>query len=78
MAGPTADWQNRAKVLLRTELARRGVSQRELTEKLAAIGVRETEKGLSNKLVRGTFSAAFMIQCLDVIGCRVLRLAEDD
>jgi hypothetical protein len=78
MASPSLEWQNRVRALLRTELARRDISQRELIEQLAEIGVKETEKGLSNKLVRGTFTAAFMIQCLDAIGCRMLRLKEDD
>jgi len=54
------------------------VSNRQLVELLAAIGVTESEKNVSNKLVRGTFTAAFMIQCLDAIGCRVLRLREDN
>jgi hypothetical protein len=78
MAVPSIDWQNRVKVLLRTELVRRGISQRELVERLANIGVKETEKGLSNKLIRGSFSAAFMIACLDAVGCRTLNLNEDE
>jgi hypothetical protein len=78
MARPTQEWQNRTRGLLRAELARRNVSNRELVERLAEIGVKESEKNVSNKLVRGTFTAAFMIQCLDAIGCRVLRLKEDD
>jgi hypothetical protein len=78
MARPTKEWQNRTRGLLRAELARRNVSIRELVERLIAIGVKESEKNVSNKLVRGTFNAVFMIQCLDAIGCRVLRLKEDD
>jgi hypothetical protein len=78
MARATQEWQNRTRGLLRAELARRNVSNRQLVELLAEIGVKESEKNVSNKLVRGTFTAAFMIQCLDAIGCRVLRLREDD
>ena len=78
MSRPSQEWQNRVRGLLRAELARRDVSNRELVERLAQIGVRESETNISNKLGRGTFTAAFMIQCLDAIGCRILRLKEDE
>jgi hypothetical protein len=78
MASPSQQWQNRVRGLLRAELARRNISYKELIERLDAIGVQESENNISNKLVRGTFTAAFMIQCLDAIGCRVLRLKEDE
>lgn len=48
----------------------------QLVEKLAAIGVEETEPNIRSKLARGKFTAAFLLQCLDAIGCRSLRLAE--
>ena len=78
MARPSQEWQNRVRGLLRAELARRDVSHRKLVERLAAIGVKESETNVSNKLSRGTFTAIFMIQCLDAIGCRSLRLDQED
>ena len=72
----TQEYEERAKNLLKAELKRRGLSYRELAEKLAAIGVGETERNLNNKISRGGFSAAFLIQCLDAIGCQALRLEE--
>jgi len=78
MARPSQEWQNRARGLLRAELARRDVSHKELVERLAAIGVKESESNISNKLSRGTFTAIFLIQCLDAIGCRTLHLHRDD
>jgi hypothetical protein len=78
MSRPSQEWQNRARGLLRAEIARRGISHRELIERLAAIGVKESESNISNKLARGTFAAAFMLQCLDAIGCRTLHLDRDD
>jgi hypothetical protein len=78
MPGANQEWQNRTRGLLRSEMARRNISNRQLVELLAEIGIKESEKGLSNKLIRGTFSAIFLLQCLDVIGCRVLRLKEDE
>jgi hypothetical protein len=77
MARPGQEWQNRVRGLLRAELARRDVSYRELVERLAAMGVKESESNIANKLSRGTFTAAFFIQCLEAIGCRTLRLDPD-
>jgi hypothetical protein len=42
------------------------------------MGVKESETNVSNKLGCGTFTGAFMIQCLDAIGCRVLQIKEND
>jgi 3-mercaptopyruvate sulfurtransferase SseA len=67
-------WQERAKGLLKGELKRRGVSYKQLAEKLEEIGVRETDRNIANKLARGGFSAVFMIQCLEAIGCDTVRL----
>lgn len=51
---------------------------RDLADRLAAMGIRENERNIANKLSRGTFTAAYFVQCLDAIECRVLRLREDD
>jgi hypothetical protein len=66
--------EGRPKNLLKGELKRRGVTYRGLAEKLAAIGVQETERNLNNKISRGRFTAAFFLQCLDAIGARDVRL----
>lgn len=68
-------YEERAKNLLKAELKRRGLGYRDLAEKLATIGVQETERNLTNKISRGGFSAAFLLQCLDAIGCGSLLLA---
>jgi hypothetical protein len=77
MARPALEWQKRVRGLLKAELARRDISYRELVDRLAAIGVKESEQNIANKLARGTFTAAFMVQCLIAIGCRALRLDDD-
>jgi hypothetical protein len=75
---PTArDWQARVKGLLKAELKKRDISYQELGEKLTAVGVPDTERNITNKLSRGSFSAVFFIQCLDAIGCATLRLGDD-
>ena len=67
-------WQERVKSLLKSELKRRGVSYKQLAEKLEEIGVIETDRNIANKLARGGFSAVFLVQCLEAIGCDVIRL----
>ncbi len=69
-------WENKVKGLLKAELKRRNVTYQELVEKLAALGVTETPENIANKISRGKFTAVFLMQCLDAIGCQTLRLAE--
>ncbi|MFK7975554.1 MAG: DUF6471 domain-containing protein [Halioglobus sp.] len=68
------EWEAMASNLLKSELKRKGVTYAQLVEKLAAIGITEKEINIANKLSRGKFSAAFMLQCLRVIGITELRL----
>lgn len=70
----TVEFETRAKNLLKGELKRRGISYQQLVEKLAGLGVQETERNLANKLSRGGFSAAFFLQCLSAIGASSLHL----
>jgi Domain of unknown function (DUF6471) len=69
-----AEWEARVKALLKAELKRRNVSYLELVEKLAAIGVMESEPNVRNKLSRGKFTAVFLLQSLTAIGCHNLNL----
>jgi Domain of unknown function (DUF6471) len=71
---PAADWEARAKGLLKSELKRRGITYSQLVDKLADIGVTEAEPNIRNKLSRGKFTATFMLQCLEAIGAKDLRL----
>ena len=71
---PDKDWQDRVKGLLKAELKRRNLSYRDLAEKLAAIGVSETESNIKNKISRGGFTAVFFVQCLAAVGVTSLRL----
>lgn len=62
------EWETSAANLLKAELKRKGVTYAQLVERLAAIGVDEKEVNIRNKLSRGKFTAAFMLQCLSAIG----------
>lgn len=70
------EFETRAKNLLKEELKRRGVTYAQLAEKLGAIGVVENERNLNNKISRGGFTAAFMLQCLTAIGAASVYLAD--
>ena len=69
-----AEWQAKAKNLVKAELKRRGVSYAQLAEKLGQIGVHDSERNISNKLSRGSFTAVFLLQVMDAIGAREIRL----
>lgn len=74
---PETEWSNRAKSLLKSELKRRSVGYRDLAEKLTAMGTPESERNLANKISRGGFTAAFLLQCLEAVGASTLRLKDD-
>jgi hypothetical protein len=67
-------WEARAKRLLRSEMTRRGVTYEQLAEKLGAVGIAEDHRNLRNKVARGKFSAALLLQCLEAMGAKELRL----
>jgi hypothetical protein len=69
-----AEWQERAKHLLRSELSLRGLTYRMLADKLRKKGANLTVEMIANRISRGTFSAAFLLQCLDALGKRRLSL----
>lgn len=68
------EWEARVKGLLKAELKRRNVSYAQLVDKLAAIGVVDSEPNIRNKLSRGKFTAVFLLQCMTAIGATTLRL----
>jgi 3-mercaptopyruvate sulfurtransferase SseA len=63
-------YQDRVKGLLKAELKKRNLTYKELAERLSAAGMAESEANVANKISRGGFSAAYFVQCLDVIGCK--------
>jgi hypothetical protein len=71
-----SDWETKVKGLLKGELKRRGVTYAQLVERLAEMGVHDTEPNIRNKLARGKFTAVFLLQCLEAIGAQSLRLQD--
>lgn len=68
------EYETRAKNLLKAELKRKGVTYAQLAEKLSELGVYENERNLNNKISRGGFTAAFLLQCLQAIGTREMHI----
>jgi hypothetical protein len=67
-------YEIRARALLKSELRRTRTTYDLLSEKLAALEVRETYRTLHVKINRGDFSASFLLQCLEAIGTREISL----
>ncbi|PYE84796.1 DUF6471 domain-containing protein [Pseudoroseicyclus aestuarii] len=68
MPGQT-DWERRAANLLKAELKRQGVTYAQLAERIG-----DKEANVRNKLSRGKFSAAYLLQSLEAVGAKELRL----
>ena len=64
-----SDWEAKAANILKAELKRQGVTYAQLADLIG-----DKEPNVRNKLSRGKFSAAFLIQSLDAIGLSDLRL----
>lgn len=71
-------WDRLAAAALRVEMARRGVKCGELVRLLSAKGHVVTVQSVRSKLSRGTFSAAFLLQALDAMGCQQLDVPSRD
>ena len=64
-----SEWETRAANLLKAELKRQGVTYSQLAERIG-----DKEVNIRNKLSRGKFTAAFLLQSLEAIGAREIRL----
>ena len=73
----TVEYETKAKNLLKGELKRRGMTYAQLAKALSEIGVQENERNLNNKISRGGFTAAFLLQCLEAIGAQNVWLSTE-
>tara|TARA_R110002072_G_scaffold98398_2_gene216431 strand:+ start:445 stop:651 length:207 start_codon:yes stop_codon:yes gene_type:complete len=64
-----SDWEAKAANILKAELKRQGVTYAQLAELIG-----DKEPNVRNKLSRGKFSAAYMMQCLSAINVAEVRL----
>jgi len=68
------EWKQYAAQTLKAELVKAGVSYENLIQRLHAIGVDESYKGIASKINRGTFSFLFFAQCMKALGKNEIRL----
>tara|TARA_R110002094_G_C4892808_1_gene209846 strand:+ start:239 stop:445 length:207 start_codon:yes stop_codon:yes gene_type:complete len=64
-----SDWEAKAANILKAELKRQGVTYAQLAELIG-----DKEPNVRNKLSRGKFSAAYMLECMAAIGVSEVRL----
>lgn len=64
-----SDWEAKAANILKSELKRQGVTYAQLAELIG-----DKEPNVRNKLSRGKFSAAYLMQCASAIGITEIRL----
>lgn len=69
-----AAWRDQTMGLLKSELKRRNMTYEQLTEKLLAVGVKDSASNIKNKVSRGSFTAVFLVQCLEAIDCRSVSI----
>jgi hypothetical protein len=77
MVAKRKDWQAQVKGILKAELKRKNLSYADLAEKLAAIGIKDGERNISNKISRGTFTAVWFVQCMEAIGVKTIHLEDE-
>ena len=64
-----SEWETKAANRLKAELKRQGVTYAQLAERIG-----DKEPNVRNKLSRGKFTAAFLLQSLQAVGVDMLRL----
>lgn len=69
-----AQYEEKAKALLRYAMTQKGVGIEELAERLNGIGVQISAGGLANKISRGGFSSAFLLQCMEAMDINLAPL----
>lgn len=62
--GSAVDWGFAAKTILKQELTRHKITYKELSERLARHGIRETPRTIAQKMLRGRFQMTFFLQCM--------------
>lgn len=69
-----AEYEEKAKALLRYAMVQKGIGIEELAARLEKMGVQISAGGLANKISRGGFSSAFLLQCMEAMGINLAAL----
>ena len=69
-----AEYEDRAKKLLKYAMSQRSADYASLAANLNSLGVEISVKGLENKISRGGFSSAFLLQCMEALEINLTSL----
>jgi hypothetical protein len=72
------NWDAHARLILKAEIVRRGMTYDRLAERMQAMGLAETPRAIANKMSRGTFSFVFFLQCMRALEATTVTLAVPD
>ncbi|EFL89809.1 DUF6471 domain-containing protein [Ahrensia sp. R2A130] len=72
-----AEYEAKGRDLIRTAMKHQGVTVAELHSRLTDRGIEISEGGMANKISRGGFSSAFLLQCLDALDIDVSAVPKD-
>lgn len=73
---PEEEWSQKAKSIIKVELAKKNIGYEALSEMLKNIGVQENKMNIANKLNRGKFSFILALQIFKALGLKNLRLED--
>jgi hypothetical protein len=65
------EYTDKAREMVRDAMRSKGVTVDQLTARLADIGVDMSSGGVANKISRGGFSSAFLLQCFTAMGLEI-------
>lgn len=64
------EWRREASAILKAELKRRETGYKALVKQLERLGVKASQRQLTNKINRGTFSFVFFLKWMKAIDTR--------
>lgn len=64
-------YEQRAKIYIKTQMAKADIDYPKLAEILKEKGINETRENLANKINRGKFSFAFALMILDALNINI-------
>ena len=70
------EWNQKAKSIIKVELAKKDIGYETLSDMLKGIGVEENKMNIANKLNRGKFSFVLALQIFKALWLKSLRLED--
>lgn len=67
------EYTTEATRILESLMARKGISLKELHQKLSENGARGGYKALSNKINKGKFQFSFFLECMDLLNIETIH-----